>query len=888
MIASVERLYGAQATPAVKPSADGLTEGAIGAPAANSTRSGTVRRSRRGEASSPSTHLRDVVLDHPLAAKDANVAHRACSAGKWAVLQAAHHVTDTVNMLARRSCVVVIPAPDVRRTAIDFSALRPESRNAVPQNVFVLSGPRLEYVCSVFGALCASVLNSTNPPLDAETHVARKMLGYAFVLLHASSAGVPRDAAPSTPATELELWDWAQGTGLHRGFDTVSLPAVTTRVSAINVSCGVVNLYPRMGGPAKSWPRGLPLTHALTSAHSCDWQDTSNVSSDDVVVVQVLEDESADVDGVFKLTRDFPFYFADSPAAKQPLSIGHGTLAPFNSRATIFLQRGFWSLFIPPAGRSATADILRAYVGERIMWDVQQSVAFVPPTALRLWTPMDDAAAAGREMLAQHKWSVIGEPLLRFLPQWSSNETATPLRLLHLYEELYRRAYVEAEDVAAVAAWIRTLHSLEYVWPRVRNAIELSPAKVQHDYCEARAARNLTFWTSDLHDGSRTDLPATLTAQGYSVVLAGIKGASVPYPIVLDSPLVALNSAGLCSTISDYRGMNDYVTEAMIRTMHDCYVKDIQMQRTDAIVCTFPSSFCEAFMSLNRTLVWWAIHRLGMARCTPARWNRHSAHVRAAYAHGHVISAANVYDAEYIHHFTGLRPHVIAGTSLWYTRRYQTRFTQARPEILIGPLQLLGSPELGPLTEAARGKYTFALAKVLYGRYELQNIADHRAVVVTPYAVMSWGLTELYALGIPIFTPERETLAHATIGDRRMTDIHYCPGMAVPPPDSNSRHAYDPESNAFVDSMYWLRYADTYTWPHVITYSSAEDLIRKLDSTDFAAVHAAMMRENDRRAAEVAARWRNVACRLEPNASIPPTYDEALHRLWGVARLQED
>ncbi|CAF4491930.1 unnamed protein product, partial [Rotaria magnacalcarata] len=82
--------------------------------------------------------------------------------------------------------------------------------------------------------------------------------------------------------------------------------------------------------------------------------------------------------------------------------------------------------------------------------------------------------------------------------------------------------------------------------------------------------------------------------------------------------------------------------------------------------------------------------------------------------------------------------------------------TQARTEILVGPLQTHNHPLMIDMKNAAtalNSSFQFASAKILYGHYHLQQIADHRAVVLLPYAVLSYGITELYALGIPMFVP---------------------------------------------------------------------------------------------------------------------------------------
>jgi len=48
--------------------------------------------------------------------------------------------------------------------------------------------------------------------------------------------------------------------------------------------------------------------------------------------------------------------------------------------------------------------------------------------------------------------------------------------------------------------------------------------------CET--TNSLTFWTADIHDGTRIDLPTALASMGHKVIVAGIKRWATPYPFV--------------------------------------------------------------------------------------------------------------------------------------------------------------------------------------------------------------------------------------------------------------------------------------------------------------------------------------------------------------------
>lgn len=176
----------------------------------------------------------------------------------------------------------------------------------------------------------------------------------------------------------------------------------------------------------------------------------------------------------------------------------------------------------------------------------------------------------------------------------------------------------------------------------------------------------------------------------------------------------------------------------------------------------------------------------------------------------------------------------------------------------------------------------------------LQIAAAYRAAVVFPYAVLSYGVTELYAVGVPLFVPTPELLLDlGDVDDRRAGDQFYCgaaAAAAAPPRHNGSLHALDPESTQRDAALYWLRLADVYTWPHIQLFASFDHLMRLLNATDFRAVHVAMLAENASRAKDAAAAWRRVIAALPASGrGVPQSYEEA--RRWvmgGDAQIQAD
>ena len=298
--------------------------------------------------------------------------------------------------------------------------------------------------------------------------------------------------------------------------------------------------------------------------------------------------------------------------------------------------------------------------------------------------------------------------------------------------------------------------------------------------------RKLTFLTADLHDGPRVDLPSMLNAMGHRVILAGHKLNRTSYPEVFAHPLTE-QVHRLAPFLQGFVDPNDDASESNVHSLVDFYEADTQFQSVDAFICSFPASFCEAWVPFNKTLIWWPVHRYAMGRCGLPRWTKLNEHLHASVARGDVIAAGSVYDAEYIRYFTGIRATLLPTSALWYAS--DVVFKPTRPEILVGPLQRQNFEHLGAMN--ADGRYTYAPVKALYKRFTLQDIASHRAVVLMPYAVLSYGMTELYAMGVPLLVPDLDFLMElGTMIDTKLTEPSilwaWCTYSRAPPSKSSS------------------------------------------------------------------------------------------------------
>jgi hypothetical protein len=185
-----------------------------------------------------------------------------------------------------------------------------------------------------------------------------------------------------------------------------------------------------------------------------------------------------------------------------------------------------------------------------------------------------------------------------------------------------------------------------------------------------------------------------------------------------------------------------------------------------------------------------------------------------------------------------------------------------------------------------QSKYHFATAKQLYGHYEYHQLLNHRAIVIFPYAMMSYGITELYALGIPILVPTIDLLIELGLGNDRTTtnDCGLRDRLIAPPRSPASSHPFSPEDMSKDAKRYWFQFADYYQWPHITRFSDFKELEEALESLDFRAVHERMADENVFRERRLKENWESVFRVIEPNRKFPRTFESGMKSWWRTLR----
>jgi hypothetical protein len=216
------------------------------------------------------------------------------------------------------------------------------------------------------------------------------------------------------------------------------------------------------------------------------------------------------------------------------------------------------------------------------------------------------------------------------------------------------------------------------------------------------------------------------------------------------------------------------------------------------------------------------------------------------------VSANSLYDVQYCHYFTGIKPEFIPSmcdySGLSYTGELDTTLIWDARSERVHSLFAQSNPNIRPV----RGLYP--------GRYDWKNIPKHKAIVHVPYNASIMGFYEHYAMNIPLFVPTPKYVVSLRASHGAIGEITHRQCANNVPPGSFAKGTFDaPDPNEYNDPeslLWWTQYWDMYNLPHVIQFESVDDLNAKLKSTNFKAVSEAMKVTNAARKIDIVGRWK--------------------------------
>ena len=368
---------------------------------------------------------------------------------------------------------------------------------------------------------------------------------------------------------------------------------------------------------------------------------------------------------------------------------------------------------------------------------------------------------------------------------------------------------------------------------------------------------NVVFFSPDIHDGTRRDLALSLYNLNQSIILSSKKCDLPKYSIVhsmrrTDSeltkpvfPSMFITNETMCSKII-CRSYNNMQAERVFNIMKD-YSK---ISFVDAFICAFYPAECLNYVTTNKTVVFLPAHRFLLKLCNPYQiptalyWMFHSGlpNIR--------VIAMGRYDKEYINYFTGMDVPFLYPSSL-YEYTPPMRRTVFFDEILVAPFKGRWARDYAAqLNDIALQKginVTFmTTGQKLRRPFTYDDLNRFKAVVVFPYAVLSYYLCDITTAGIPMVLPSRTYLStHTVLVDYRNQDYPYCNGRAqMPDKHPDSRHPFSPEDNSTEARYYWTQFAYFFT-PCTTTFDSLEDIPRIVQNMNYEELYRCNLQYNE-------------------------------------------
>ena len=212
------------------------------------------------------------------------------------------------------------------------------------------------------------------------------------------------------------------------------------------------------------WPRGFPLDEIKNPVTWNTTLKSGKKSAKTISVIQSLADNDPDIDALYRLTQPLPFHFKPY-AASFPVVMSAKTFVPLNAQACLFKRDAFWMMYLLVTVHGRVSDIWRSYIGQKLLWNIGHQVMYTPPIVDQFRNSHNYLADFNAEIPLYEKSGKLTE----FLLHWKHEDPEAPIasQLEQLYIDLYKRGYLEIEDVELIQYWILSLMEIGYDFPPV-------------------------------------------------------------------------------------------------------------------------------------------------------------------------------------------------------------------------------------------------------------------------------------------------------------------------------------------------------------------------------------------------------------------------------------
>ncbi len=164
----------------------------------------------------------------------------------------------------------------------------------------------------------------------------------------------------------------------------------------------------------------------------------------------------------FRLTATLP---CDFDSRDQAVVIPKKYFHAYNAQCVVNLKSAFWGLLLPVGVEGRVSDIWRGYIVQKLLWDIDEQLAFLPSLVVHERMPHDYL----KDFQSESDLYLKTGALVKFLSEWKSSQTTLAGRMEGLWIDLYERGFLEQIDIKLMQAWIRDLISVGYSFPPLVN-----------------------------------------------------------------------------------------------------------------------------------------------------------------------------------------------------------------------------------------------------------------------------------------------------------------------------------------------------------------------------------------------------------------------------------
>jgi hypothetical protein len=260
-------------------------------------------------------------------------------------------------------------------------------------------------------------------------HYARKNLGYLIAIQNGAEVVIETDD------DNIPLADFWQA-------------RTRTQQARVLTDTSWTNVYRYFSG-ANIWPRGFAL-EALRDP----LPPLPSSSTIECPVQQGLADDNPDVDAIYRLTQPLPIQFNKF----DNVALGDNAICPFNSQNTTWFKETFALLYLPSYCSFRMTDIWRSFIAQRILWTCGWTVLFHNSTVRQ--------ERNDHSLMGDFKDEISGYTnnleIMRTLGQLdlAPGVEAIPGNLRRCYQALVQKAFIGAEELPLVEAWLHDLEAL--------------------------------------------------------------------------------------------------------------------------------------------------------------------------------------------------------------------------------------------------------------------------------------------------------------------------------------------------------------------------------------------------------------------------------------------